>query len=225
MLRSHPLMRYYMAASLLLGIILGMVSIIPSTATAQWSFAGYQYTGQTNDGVIADIGYVNPTVTAGQSLEWVMASNDANRFIQSGWIKRTIDTSPHYFVEYKCATICQFIFNTVPNGKVSSYRVELLSTWCAYIDGVPQSCVTTGDLGMNDANRAIYSGETSDTVANMGESATNHLRLNNLRFKTTSGTWFQVNTTQLSSVTTPGTRYRASAGFTNPFTWTDNWTQ
>jgi hypothetical protein len=90
---------------------------------------------------------------------------------------------------------------------------------------VNKVCIANSILGLNNAPYAYYTGETSDTEANMGGTPTNHYRISNIQFKNTSNTWVQVNTANLINITTAGTPYRASKGFTNPFTWVENWTQ
>lgn len=78
---------------------------------------------------------------------------------------------------------------------------------------------------MTNAGRDLYSGETSDTDTWLGGTSTNHFRMSNLQFKSTAdNNWYQVNTNNLTDITTSGTDYRASKGYTNPYTWVDNWT-
>lgn len=93
---------WLLLCALLFGCFLGILS--NAQAYSQFSFAGYSYE-YSNKGAYATIPYLNPTVTVGQSLEWVMASNNGP-YIQSGWIKRTSDSVPKHFTEYKCPTVC-----------------------------------------------------------------------------------------------------------------------
>lgn len=213
-----------MLLGLAFGLFIGLISSKSAMATPQWSFAGYQYTAQANQGTQADIGYTNPYVPTGQSGEWVMSSNNGP-YVQSGWIKKsTFTTGPSDFFEYKCSSVCQFIYFPISGAR--NYKVELGGgNWCGYAGGSVLKCVSTTTAGMTNAGRGLFSGETSDTDAQLGGTSTAHLRLNYVRFKTTSGTWLQPNTVDMADITTAGTRYRASKGFTSPYTWVDNWTQ
>lgn len=99
------------------------------------------------------------------------------------------------------------------------------TNWCGFIDGVQKDCGSSANVGFTTAKRTIYSGETTDTLIQLGGTAGLHYRLYNLRFRNTTNTWYQVNTDNLQSVTQAGTPYRASKGFASPNTYVDNWTE
>ncbi len=218
----------YIKLSLLLifcvGTILGI--FLPVSAKPQFSYAGYKWNVSLNLGGSAEIPYANPYVPpAGQSLEWVM-SYDGTHYIQSGWIKKYGHTDPSYFVEYNCPTVCEFLYGAVPSNTTHIYKVELISpNWCGYIDGVSYKCVDVGTLGMAAATNVAFSGETSDTRADLGGTPSNHLRMNAIMFKDAlTFNWYQMNTTEMINILTPNTPYADSIGFTNPYVWVENWT-
>lgn len=219
--------KLFLVVALLSGILLG-VFVPLVTAVPQFSFGGYRWI-YANRGSSAQIPYWNPSVPTGQSLEWVMSGLLASPwpYIQSGWIKRSIDSGPHHFVEYYCPTVCQYIYDAVPSGTTHTYMVNIFYDveWCAYIDGICKAGVTFDALGMHYADATYYSGETSDTQADMGGTPSNHFRMYNLLFQDTSTAGYQVNTNYLVDITTPGMPYRASNGFSYPYTWVENWTQ
>ena len=223
MMVQRPLIKLWMLIIFCGSFLVGFFSL--ASATPQFSFAGYRWLNENNAGSIAQIPYGNPSVPTGQSLEWVM-SDDGTHYIQSGWIKKSSYSGPKHFVEYSCSTVCQYVYGNVASGTTHTYKVELVSsTWCAYIDGVSEQCVTTSALGMGNASYADYSGESSDTNADIGGTSSNHFHMYNLQFKRTSNnTWYQVNTNYMANLLTSGTAYYDSVGYTNPYTWVENWT-
>jgi hypothetical protein len=162
---------------------------------------------------------------AAQSSEWIMA-DDSIHYIQAGWLKKYGWTEPHHFAEYYCPTVCEFFYGSVPSNTTHVYKVELVPpNWCAYLDGASLQCVDTTTLGLADAIYADYSGETSDTKADLGGTPSNHFRLFNLQFKYLSDNiWYQINTNYMVNLLTPHTPYSDSIGFTSPYTWIENWT-
>lgn len=220
----RSLLKLWLLVIFCVGFLAG--SFQSAAAVPQFSFAGYRWEATGNRGAIAQIRYGNPSVPTGLSSEWVM-SGDSIHYIQSGWIKVSPASGPIYFVEYSCSTVCRNIYSYVPSNTTHEYKVALVSSnWCAYIDGVQKLCVSTSALGMSNATIAYYSGETSDTDADLGGTQSSHLRLFNLRFKKPSDNlWYQVNTNYMVNILTPGTPYYDSIGYTSPYTWVDNWTQ
>jgi hypothetical protein len=229
-MKTQRYLKWTLLAALIFGVILG--TLTPAGATPQFSFGGYRR-DISNRGAKAQFPYLNVGVPTGQSLEWVMTGDGTGtKYIQSGWLKRSFDSGPRDFIEYACPTVCQTIYNIIPAGSTRIYSVERTlppqapsDRWCALVDGVNKVCIANSLLGLNDAPYAYYTGETSDTDANMGGTPTNHYRLSNVQYKTTSNSWLQVDSAYLIDVTSPGTPYRANKGFTNPSTWVENWTQ
>lgn len=215
-------LKWFVPLALLIGFLLG--TIPPVSATPIEAFAGYYYP-TTLTGVNANIAYKNPNVPASSSSEWAMADNNPN-YIQSGWLKYSGWSSPHYFGEYHCATVCQFEYGAVPAGTTHLYEVSTTSQtgllWCIYIDGVCKTSVSSSTVGFSTAPRAQYDGESHDTTTDIGGTATSHLRISTLQYRNTSFNWFGVNTSSLINYTTSGTRYRASNGFSGT-TFVDNW--
>lgn len=215
----------YIKLSLLLifcvGIILGTFS--PVGAKPQFSFAGYKWNTNLNLGAAAYIPMVNPYVPpAGQSSEWVMSYDDSTHYFQVGWVKQYGHTDPSYFVEYGCPTVCQFPYTSTSGTHF--YSIEFVSpNWCAYIDGTPYLCRDVGILGMAAAANAAWSGETSDTRADLGGTASDHLRMYQIMFKDAlTFNWYQTNTNEMINILTPRTRYADDRGFTDPYIWIEN---
>jgi len=142
-------------------------------------------------------------------------------------MKESGDVTRH-FVEFKCPTVCRYFYGSVPPGTTHEYKVAIFwdMYWCGFIDGICKAAITFDALGMHDAEMTYYSGETSDTDADMGGTPSNHLHMYNLSYQDPSTMWWiQVNTNSLVDITTPGTPYRASKGYSYPYTWAENWTQ
>ncbi len=208
------------------GYLFGTVST--TQAVPQFSFAGY-HRNVSNRGVRADIGFKNPNVPTGQSVEWVMADDGGiSKYIQIGWLKRSTDPAPLYFGEFGCApAVCQQVGPGAPNGVSHLYQVNLNSAnteWVFRIDGAVQATTPWQNVGFQQTPRVLYEGETSDTAAQLGGTAASHLRMLNTAYSTAPGTWVQVNPNLFVSTTTPGTCYRASKGTAGASTFVDNWT-
>ncbi len=224
----RKLLPWLLRVALVFGLFWG--TLTPAEAVPQFSFGGYKRS-VSNRGVKGQFPYLNVTVTTGQSLEWVMAGDGSGtKYIQFGWIKRTVDSGPRDFAEYACATVCQFIYSLIPSGTTRTYSVERSlppdapsDRWCAR-DGTNEVCIANGILGLSDAPHAYYTGETSDTSTHMGGTSASHYHMFDIQYKNTSGTWLQVDTANLIDITTAGTNYRASKGFTSPYSWVENWT-
>jgi hypothetical protein len=208
----------------LLGVFVPRVAAVP-----QWSYGGYRWVA-TNEGSSAQIPYWNPSVPTGFSTEWTMSGllSSPWPYIQAGWMKESGDVTRH-FVEYYCGPtkVCRYFYGSVPPGTTHEYKVAIFYNveWCGFIDGACKAGITFDALGMHYADATYYSGETSDTQADMGGTPSNHFRMYYLLFQNTSSVWYQVNTNYLVNITTPGTPYRASNGFSYPYTWVENWTQ
>ncbi len=145
---------------------------------------------------------------------------------KQGGLRTSSDSAPSYFVEYwnGCGNYCRFTYGTI-NSNVHEYKIQRSSIyWCGYIDGTQKDCASTSTLGFTTTSDEQYFGETTDTSIQLGGTGTSHFRMTDLSFQDGSG-WFQVNTNSLSIYVSPGTSYHASAGFTYPDTWEDNWTQ
>jgi len=211
-------LKWFAFLALLVGFFFGKLP--PASASPQFSFAGYER-GTTVTGVNAYIAYKNPPVPTGTSAEWVMAGNGIH-YIQVGWVK-TYASTPTYFGEYQCSTVCRFLYGTVPVNTTHRYEVSVSgSSWCMKIDGVCKTSVGTSTVGFGSGDRALYDGESTDTTADIGGTSASHLRISTLQYKNASGTWVGVNTDLLLDNTTSGTRYRASKGFSGT-TYVDNW--
>ena len=204
--------------ALLAGFFFGK---LPSaSASPQISFAGYERSIPVT-GVNAYIAYKNPPVPTGTSSEWVMVGNGVH-YIQAGWLKTSAST-PTYFGEYQCSTVCRFLYGTVPVNTTHRYEVSISSTtWCIKIDGVCKTSASVSTIGFSSGNRALYDGEASDTTADIGGTSASHLRISTLQYRNVAGTWVGIDTALLISNTTSGTRYRASKGFSST-TFVDNW--
>lgn len=209
-----------------------------------YSFAGWQNVSQ-NRGASANIATVDPVLispNSGQTLEWVqVAGNSGNPApqVQSGWIKRAgIDSSPKYFTEYDpcpSGSVCRVISSAIPAGTTHNYAVKYFDSpstghvWCTYVDGsILGTCASAPTMGLDGgAPRAIYSGETSDTVADLGGTVGAPLHMDYLYYIDPSGTTLQVNSTLLQSVLTTGTsrNYFTSKGFSGSLTYINNWTE
>ncbi len=213
-------------AAFILGLIFGTVS--PTKAVPVFSFAGFHQV-YGNRGTRADIGFTNPNVPTGQSLEWVMSDDNGHgKWVQIGWIKRSIDSAPLYFGEYGCdPTVCRTIDVIGPNGATHDYQISLdnnNANWNWRIDGVWKGYAPWQVIGFQQAARMLYEGETSDTAAQLGGTAGAHLRLLNTRYSSAPGVWNQVNPANFIETTTKGTCYRASKGTAGSSTFVDNWT-
>ena len=219
--------------ALLLGFIAG-TSV--SVAASGNFFAGYEYSIVSNKGVEGSLPFDNPNVpsTVGEfdfSTEWVMAAVASVGYVQAGWLKYRIDTSgPQYFFEYDngCGSFCRFRYGTI-NSTSHRYTVQVVSSgtatnWCGFIDGTQKDCGSSSTIGFATASRAIYSGETTETSIHLGGTASSPFRMYRLNYLNTNGSWYGVNTTQMVSVTSSGTRYRASVGY-DTTTYVKNWTE
>jgi hypothetical protein len=221
--------RLFFLVALLSGTLLGV--FVPRVAAVpQWSYGGYRW-AYSNRGSSAQIPYWNPSVPTGFSTEWVMSAllSSPWPYIQSGWMKWSTDSGPRHFVEYYCPTkVCRYFYGSVPPGTTHEYKVAIFYDveWCGFIDGACKAAITFDALGMHYADATYYTGETSDTDADMGGTPSNHLHMYNLSYQDPSTMWWiQVNTNSLVDITTPGTPYRASKGYSYPYTWVENWTQ
>ena len=153
-----------------------------------------------------------------------MSYDDSTHYWQVGWVKQFNHPGPDYFVEYGCPTVCDFPYTPTPGTHL--YRTEFVSpNWCAYIDGVQYLCRDVSVLGMAAAANVEFRGETSDTKADLGGTTSNHLRMYQVGFKDALQlVWFQMNTTGMINILTPGTRYADALGYTDPYVWVENWT-
>lgn len=221
-------LKWHLVIALACGFALGSLS--SAQASASYSFAGYNYNG-TYRGASAQIPYKNPAVPAGHSAEWSMAQDGSSHYIQSGWIKLSGDSLPWYFTEYSgCTPYCRTRYAQI-DANTHEYKVEYFppgvmatnDVWCAKIDGVNKVCTGASFIPLGQAPILTYSGETSDTTADMGGNTSSHLRMTVISLKNTSNTWLQVNTNSLANITTAGTRYRAAKGFSGT-TYIENWT-
>ena len=215
---------FLMTLALLVGFAFG--NITPVNAATNY-FAGYHYYASSATGVLVRLPYGNPSVPlfSGFSTEWVMAGG-TNGYFQSGWLKNWWDSTPYYFVEYwnGCGSYCRFTYGTI-DGNSHEYKVQRSgSNWCGYIDGYQKDCASTGTVGFTTTSDEEYFGETTNTSIQLGGTGSSHFRMTRLSFTTGSG-YVQVNTSNLSKYVSPGTNYHASAGFTSPDTWEENWTQ
>ena len=218
----------YIKLSLLLifgvGIIIG--TFLPVSAKRQFSYAGYKWNMNLNLGAQAYFPSTDPYVPpAGKSSEWIMSYDDDTHYFQAGWMKEYNHPGPNYFVEYSCPpSVCYFPYTLTPGTHL--YKIEFVSpNWCAYIDGVSYLCRDAGILGMAAAANVAFSGETSDTKADLGGTASNHLRIYQTAFKDAlTLNWYQTNANELINILTPGTPYADDRGFTDPYIWVENWT-
>jgi hypothetical protein len=217
---------------LLLFLLVFFVGVIPVAEAASGNFfAGYKRSYE-NRGSRANIAYKNPTVTYTGSMEWVMAGEgNGSNYFQVGWLKEIGDSSPKYFAERGCdPSVCRYEFESVPSNTTHLYEVTWFysggNRWCAKIDGFcrldsPDSLVGMGSSAAN----AYWSGETWDDRDNLGGTASSHLRFSDAKYNDISGGWIAPADGLLISVTTGGTRYRASKGVSGSTEWIDNWTQ
>lgn len=218
----HRRLLFLTVFALLAGFVVG--NITPVNAATSY-FAGYHNYASSVTGVLARLPYGNPSVpVSGFSIEWVMAWG-ANSYVQAGWLKNHSDSTPSYFFEYwnGCGGSCRLYFGTI-DSNTHEYKVQRSNNnWCAYIDGNAKSCVSTSTVGFTTTSDEQYFGETFSTSIQLGGTGTSHFRMTQL--STYLSGWTQVNTNNLSLYISPGTSYHASAGFTSPNTWEDNWAQ
>lgn|GEM_PF-2099598 len=205
--------------------------------SVNYFFAGYRYYFDAKGGSV-EIGTKNPFVNTGHSAEWIMVNNGASPggYVQIGWIKLTGDSEPKHFFEYSSSdTSGVFVryrqYGTIVQGQSYQYRMETVVSsstvyWCGYINGaqIPISqCVTVDYAGFNLASDVLFSGETTDNFSDLGGSSSSRLRMQILSVKSTSNTWYQVNTGSLEDITTPGSDYFVNKGF-DTVTFMENWT-
>jgi hypothetical protein len=205
-------------------------------------FAGYDYLASSL-GVRAILPFANPSVTGAffqnfLSTEWVMvAAIPTKGYVQAGWIKFSGWSTPQGFFEYNDDPVDtttnwdrQFYGNIDNNAHeytVQRTVVGGVNRWCSYIDGIQKDCVNANIPGFSVANRLLYSGETNNMINQLGGTPGARFKMTNLAFRQSSdGNWYQVNTNNLRSITTPGTPYRANKGIDNStVTFMENWTQ
>ncbi|HVP20549.1 MAG TPA: hypothetical protein VMS73_01680 [Anaerolineaceae bacterium] len=213
-----------LATSVLVGFLIFSINIGNVGAAGRY-YAGYFYGTSSVTGVRANISNANPNIpiSGGTSSEWVMAvGSSSSYYTQAGWLKFYGDSAPKYWVEYApgCGSSCQFRYGTIDSNP-HEYKVEVSgSVFCGYIDGIQKAC---SNGGFTTTSNEQFFGESSDTSVDIGGTQFIHLRMSYLCTKS-GATWTQVNTGYLTGKV-DSTRYHIDKGFTNPYTWADNWTQ